>query len=173
VPGMAVFFLKLETEFAEDYQAFFDSIQDGGSLRQIRAAKSTVVNTLRRGLSQLFKVQLFTTTFLVAFARPIAEAFGIGATQAGIFQVTLFGAFLLVCFLSMLTALFYFDDQRGALMASAVFAITNAGLGYLTIRIDEAWYGYGFVVAAGLGVMIVASRLNSRVARLEEMAFQR
>ncbi len=173
VPGMAVFFLKLETEFADHYQAFFDSIQDGGSLKQIRQAKLTVINTLRRGLAQLFKVQLFTTTFLVAFARPIAETFGIGATQAGIFQVTLFGAFLLVCFLSMLTALYYFDDQKGALLASAVFATTNAGLGYLTIRIDEAWYGYGFVVAAGLGVMIVANRLNSRVARLEEMAFQR
>ena len=173
VPGMAVFFLKLETEFADRYQAFFDSIQDGGSLAQIRKAKLDVVETLRRGLSQLFKVQLFTTTFLVAFARPIAEAFGIGATQAGIFQVTLFGAFLLVCFLSMLTALFYFDDQKGALLASATFAITNAALGYLTTKINEAWYGFGFVVAAGLGVVIVAHRLNSRVARLEEMAFQR
>lgn len=173
VPGMAVFFLKLETEFADRYQSFFDAIQDGGSLADIRKAKQNVVETLRRGLAQLFKVQLFTTVFLVAFARPIAESFGIGATQAGIFQVTLFGAFLLVCFLSMLTALFYFDDQKGALLASAVFAITNAGLGFLTIKINEAWYGFGFVVAAGLGVIIVANRLNSRVARLEEMAFQR
>ncbi len=173
VPGMAVFFLKLETEFADRYQAFFDAIQDGGSLTDIRQAKQNVIDTLRAGLSQLFKVQLLTTTILVAFARPIAEAFGIGATQAGIFQVTLFGAFLLVCFLSMLTALFYFDDQKGALLASAVFALTNAGLGYLTIKINEAWYGFGFVVAAGLGVMIVANRLNARVARLEEMAFHR
>jgi polysaccharide biosynthesis protein PelG len=173
VPGMAVFFLKLETEFADRYQSFFDAIQEGGSLREIRAAKQQVVDTLRRGLAQLFKVQLFTTTFLVAFARPIAESFGIGATQAGIFQVTLFGAFLLVCFLSMMTALYYFDDQKGALLASGVFALTNAGLGYLTIRINEAWYGFGFVVAAGLGVLIVSYRLNSRVVRLEEMAFQR
>ncbi len=173
VPGMAVFFLKLETEFADRYQAFFDSIQDGGSLSDIRQAKQNVITTLRSGLAQLFKVQLLTTALLVAFARPIAESFGIGATQAGIFQVTLFGAFLLVCFLSMLTALFYFDDQRGALLASAVFALTNAGLGFLTIKLNEAWYGFGFVVAAGLGVMIVAHRLNARVARLEEMAFHR
>lgn len=173
VPGMAVFFLKLETEFADRYQAFFNAIQDGGNLREIRQAKQNVVETLQKGLSQLFKVQLFTTVFLVAFARPIAEAFGIGATQAGIFQVTLFGAFLLVCFLSMLTALFYFDDQKGALIASAAFALTNAGLGFLTIKINEAWYGFGFVVAAGLGMVIVANRLNNRVARLEEMAFQR
>ncbi len=173
VPGMAVFFLKLETEFADRYQAFFDAIQNGGSLSEIRQAKYNVVTTLSQGLVQLFKVQLFTTVFLVAFARQIAEAFGIGATQAGIFQVTLFGAFLLVCFLSMLTALFYFDDQKGALLASAAFALTNAGLGFLTLKINEAWYGFGFVVAASLGMIIVANRLNHRVAHLEEMAFQR
>ncbi len=173
VPGMAVFFLKLETEFADRYQAFFDAIQNRGSLADIRQAKRNVIDTLRAGLTQLFKVQLFATAFLVAFAKPVAEVFGIGAMQTGIFQITLFGAFLLVCFLSMLTALFYFDDQKGALLASAVFASANAGLGILTIRINEAWYGLGFVVAAGLGMLIVANRLNKRVARLEEMAFRK
>ncbi|MBP7948457.1 MAG: exopolysaccharide Pel transporter PelG [Verrucomicrobiales bacterium] len=173
VPGLAVFFLKLETEFADRYQQFFNAIQNGGTLAQVRAAKTGVIEALRTGLSQLFKVQLFTTVLLVAFAKPLGERFGIGATQTGIFQITLFGAFLLVCFLSMLTALFYFDDQKGALTAAFVFAAANAGLGYLTIRITEAWYGFGFVVAAGLGMLIVASRLNHRVARLEEMAFGR
>jgi uncharacterized membrane protein len=171
VPGMAVFFLKLETEFADRYQAFFDAIQNRGSLADIRVAKTELVEVLRTGLGQLFKVQLFTTALIVAFAKPIAEAFGIGAIQTGIFQITLFGAFLLVCFLSMLTALFYFDDQSGALVASAVFAFANAGLGILSLK-DERTYGLGFVLAAGLAMIIVANRLNKRVARLEEMAFR-
>ncbi len=173
VPGMAVFFLKLETEFVDRYHTFFDTIQEGGTLQQIREAKTNVVDTLRTGLAQLFKVQFFCTAFLVLFAKELAVRVGIGATQAGIFQVSLFGAFLLVCFLSMLTALYYFDDQRGALAATFTFCFANTLLGYITSRTNEAWYGFGFVVAAGLGMTIVALRLNARVARLEEMVFQR
>jgi polysaccharide biosynthesis protein PelG len=173
VPGMAVFFLKLETEFADRYHTFFDTVQDGGTLAQIRKSKQDVVDTLRSGLTQLFKVQFFCTAFLVLFAKELAERVGIGATQAGIFQVSLFGAFLLVCFLSMLTALYYFDDQKGALTAAGVFCLANAALGFITSRTNEAWYGFGFVVAAALGMVIVALRLNGRVARLEEMVFQR
>ncbi len=172
VPGMAVFFLKLETVFAERYAAFFQTIEERGSLAEIRAAKQRVIDSLRDGLTQLFKVQAFVTVFLVAFARPIAELAGIGSIQTGIFQITLFGAFLLVGFLSMLTILFYFDDQKGALIASAAFAAANAGLSIPTIMAREAWYGYGFVVAAGLGLLIVAARVNSRVPRMEAMVFR-
>jgi polysaccharide biosynthesis protein PelG len=171
VPGMAVFFLKLETTFAERYQTFFRVIEERGSLHDIQIAKERVIDSLREGLIQLFKVQGVVTVFLVAFARPVAELAGIGSIQTGIFQITLFGAFLLVCFLSMLTILFYFDDQRGALIACMVFAVANAGLSIPTIFLKEAWYGYGFVVAAGVALLIVANRMNRRVERMEEMVF--
>jgi polysaccharide biosynthesis protein PelG len=172
VPGMAVFFLKLETEFAGKYAAFFSAIEDRGSLPQIQAAKHAVILTLRAGLAQLFKIQGLVTAFLVVFAHPIANAAGIGSIQTGIFQITLFGAFLLVGFLSLLTILFYFDDQRGVLLASLTFAALNIGLSIPTILMNEAWYGFGFVVAAGLALLIVSHRVNHHVARMEEMVFR-
>lgn len=171
VPGMAVFFLKLETEFAGKYAAFFSAIEDHGSLARIEAAKQAVILTLRRGLVHLLKIQGLVTVFLVVFAHPIAHAAGIGSIQTGIFQVTLFGAFLLVGFLSLLTILFYFDDQRGVLIASATFAVLNLGLSLPTILMNEAWYGFGFVVAAGLALLIVVHRVNHHTARMEERVF--
>lgn len=172
VPGMAVFFLKLETEFASKYAAFFSAIEDRGSLLQIQAAKRAVILTLRAGLAQLFKIQGLVTAFLVVFAHPIANAAGIGSIQTGIFQITLFGAFLLVGFLSLLTILFYFDDQRGVLLASLTFAGLNIGLSLPTILMNEAWYGFGFVVASGLALLIVTHRVNHHTARMEEMVFR-
>lgn len=171
VPGMAVFFLQVETAFSERYHAFFDAVQNGGTFRELVKAKHALVHSLRDGFSRLIKIQGLTTTVLVIFADHLAAWFQIGFVQTGIFRITLFGALLLVVFLSMLTVLFYFDDRKGALLCSFVFLLANASLSALTLFQDEAWYGYGFVVAAGLALLIAALRVNQRIEQLEYRTF--
>jgi uncharacterized membrane protein len=90
----------------------------------------------------------------------------------GIFRVTLFGAFLLIGFLSLLTILFYFDDRKGALICTAVFATANVGLSIPTILANEAWYGIGFVFAAGFALMIALVRVNHRLTNMESHIFR-
>jgi polysaccharide biosynthesis protein PelG len=172
VPGMAVFFLKLETDFAERYQAFFDAIEGRKTLSQIVACREAMTETLRDGFRHLLAVQGITTLLLLVFADQVANAVGIGSIQMGIFRVTLFGAFLLIGFLSLLTILFYFDDRKGALVCTAVFATANVGLSIPTILANEAWYGIGFVFAAGFALMIALVRVNHRLANLESHIFR-
>jgi uncharacterized membrane protein len=167
VPGMAVFFLQVETTFAERYHEFFDAVQNGGTFREIVAAKHAIVDSLRDGFSRLIKVQGLATTVLVVFADHLAGWFQIGFVQAGIFRITLFGALLLVVFLSTLTVLFYFDDRKGALLCSFVFLVANASLSVVTLLQNEAWYGFGFVVATALALFIAALRVNQRIEQLE------
>ena len=55
-------------------------------------------------------------------------------------------------------------------LASSVISgdkVTNASLSVLTLFQNEAWYGYGFVVAAGLALFIAALRVNQRIEQLE------
>lgn len=170
-PGMAVFFLQVETTFAERYHEFYDAVLNGGTFRELQSAKHEIVHSLREGFSRLIKVQGLTTAVLVVFADRLAGWFQIGFVQTGIFRITLFGALLLVIFLSMLTVLFYFDDRKGALLCSAVFLAANASLSVLTLRQNEAWYGYGFVVAAALALFIAALRVNQRIDQLEYRTF--
>jgi polysaccharide biosynthesis protein PelG len=169
---MAVFFLKLETGFAEQYEAFFAAIEDRKPLADIIAARQGIVQSLRDGFVQLFKVQGLVTILLVAFAETLGSRLGLGSVKVGIFQVTLFGTFLLIGFLSLLTVLFYVDDRRGALLCTASFAVANAALSLPTIKSNEAWFGFGFVVAAGLGMALAAWRVNRRVAELESAIFR-
>ncbi|MCB1236448.1 MAG: exopolysaccharide Pel transporter PelG [Verrucomicrobiae bacterium] len=171
VPGMAVFFLRLETDFAACFERFFDATNRGGTLGDIEARKADMVDSLRSGFAQLVSVQAVVTLSLLIYGQRIAEWLGIGAIQAGIFRVTLVGAFLLILFLAMLTILFYLDDRRGALVSCAVFALGNAGLSFATLRANEAWYGFGFVVAAGVAMFIAAWRVNARLARFEYRVF--
>ncbi len=170
VPGMAVFFLNIETSFAERFQGFFSRVEHGGTLEQIGAERDAIATALRDGFASLIKVQAVVTIFLAVFGGQILEVIGIGSMQVGVFRVTLFGAFLLVVFLSLLTVLFYFDDRRGALLCTAVFVVANALLS-LALSGHERWFGYGFVVASGLAMVLSGHRVNRRLAELEYRVF--
>jgi uncharacterized membrane protein len=170
-PGMAVFFLQVETAFAERFHEYFDAVKDGRPLREITAARHAIMISLREGFVRLLKVQGLTTVVLVVFADHLTSWFHIGYVQTGIFRITLFGALLLVMFLSALTVLFYLDDRRGALWCSLVFLLGNATLSIITLRENEAWYGFGFVVAAGLALLLAASRVNRHLAELDFRTF--
>ena len=171
-PGMAVFILQVETAFAERFHAYFNAVNEGRSLHQILHAKHLLLVSLQEGFIRLLKVQGVTTLLLVVFAHELTHWFQVSFVQVGIFRITLFGAFLLVVFLAMLTVLFYFNDRRGAMLCSGVFLVANAVLSGLTLLQNEAWYGFGFVTAAGLALFIATNRVNHRLEDLEYHTFQ-
>jgi len=171
VPGMAVFFLKIETDFAERFQSFFGLVEKGGTLDDLVASRDNIAQSLRGGFLNLFIVQGLVTASLVMFAKYIPAFMDIDNVQLTIFRVTLFGALLLVIFLSLLTILFYFDDRRGALLCTSVFVIANIIGSWATLQANEAWYGYGFVIAAGLAMVLAGWRVNSRLEKLEYHVF--
>jgi len=171
VPGMAVFILEVETSFADRFHAYFDAVNQGRSLAQISAAKKQIILSLQAGFNRLLKVQGVTTALLVVAAGELSAWFHVSHVQIGIFRITLFGAFLLMAFLAMLTVLFYFNDRFGALLSSFSFMVANGILSLLTVLENEAWYGFGFVVASGLGLFIAATRVNSRLQDLEYYTF--
>ena len=171
-PGMAVFILQVETDFSEKFHAYFDTVNQGGSLSEIIRARNRIIHSLRDGFHRLLKVQGVTTALLVIYADELTAWFHVSYIQIGIFRITLFGTFLLVMFLAMLTVLFYFNDRRGALICSLVFLLANGLLSTATVLQNEAWYGFGFVVAAGLALFIAAARVNLRLDNLEYHTFR-
>lgn len=171
-PGMAVFILQVETEFAEKFHAYFDAVNGGATLSDVIEAKHRIILSLREGFLRLLKVQGAATALLVVYADHLTAWFHVSYVQIGIFRITLFGAFLLVMFLAMLTVLFYFNDRRGALVCSLVFLLANGLLSAATVAQNEAWYGFGFVVACGLALFIAVARVNSRLDHLEYHTFR-
>jgi polysaccharide biosynthesis protein PelG len=171
VPGMAVFILQVETSFAERFQAYFDAVNNGRPLDEIVEAKHQMIISLQQGFTRLLKVQGVTTGLLVVGASQLSAVFHVSYVQTGIFRITLFGGFLLMAFLAMQTILFYFNDRRGALLCATVFLIANATLSVLTVLQNEAWYGFGFVVASGVGLLIATTQVNARLRELEYHTF--
>jgi uncharacterized membrane protein len=167
VPGMAVFLLSLETQFAFHHEAFFQHVLKKGTLSQIRDHKARMIGALRDGFTLLMKVQGLVTLVLILGAERVLRFLNLGAVQASIFQLSLLGVFLLVLFLSMETILYYLDKRRDAMFCCLVFAVLNGALTAWTIAAGVRWFGLGFMVAAGVATCVAAARVNTHLRNLE------
>lgn len=171
VPGMAVFLIKLETDYAERYELFLEVVLNQKPLGEIENAKWGMVGALQGGLKQMIKLQGLVTAALILFAEDILGALDLGALQTGVFQVTLLGVFLLVIFLSLMTVLFYLDQIRAAMWCCVCFAAVNILVTSMNVAAAETWYGTGFVAAAAAALLLSAHFVNRNHDRLEFNTF--
>ena len=169
-PGMAVFLIKLETEFAFSMERLSRGILHGGSLEFLERQNDQLISAIREGLALELKVQLPVTIGLILASPAMAHFLGINALQSGVFAVTLLGVASLVLLLSLLTVLFYMECLWKAFFCCLLFFALNAVITSINIFQGESWYGVG-LAAAGLAATLFAlwavnGYLNDIVFRL-------
>jgi uncharacterized membrane protein len=171
IPGMAVFFVITETNFADCHEKFYNAVRVGGSLRYIESMRDEMVYSVRQGLGQIAKVQ--TLAILVTFvAAPyLLDWLGISRLYLPLLHVQVVGAGLQVGVMAVLNVFFYLDQLRAALLLCVLFVVLNVVLTGVTLWLGAADYGYGFALAqlatlvAGLGL------LTHRFSQLEYRTF--
>ena len=57
IPGMAVFLVRIETDFAEWYERVYEAIRGGETLQHIGLLKEQMILAIRQGLLEICKVQ--------------------------------------------------------------------------------------------------------------------
>lgn len=67
---------------------------------------------------------------------------------------------------TILMILLYFTDYGGAVAAAAVFAVSASGLTALSMALDPAFYGFGFLIGAALFYLVTLFRLDVFTANL-------
>lgn len=67
---------------------------------------------------------------------------------------------------TILMILLYFTDYGGAVAAAAVFAVSASGLTALSMALDPAFYGFGFLIGAALFYLVTLFRLDAFTANL-------
>ena len=55
IPGMAVFLVRIETDFVEFYDKFYDAVRSGGSLEYIRSCATKWSMPIQQGLGEIAK----------------------------------------------------------------------------------------------------------------------
>ncbi|TDR73620.1 exopolysaccharide Pel transporter PelG [Paludibacterium purpuratum] len=167
IPGMAVFLMRIETDFVEYYDAFYSAVREGASLQHIENVRNGMVDALRTGLYEIVKVQSIAAILLFASGAELLHWLGISVLYLPLLQVDVIAASLQVVFLGVINVFFYLDRRRVVLAATGGFLLLNVALTALTLELNPAWYGYGFAGAMLISVVIGIALLDYKLERLE------
>lgn len=171
IPGMAVFLVRIETDFAEWYERLFDAVREGQTLQHIAQLKSEMTIAIRQGLQEICKVQGITVVLLFLFAPKLLEWLGISHFYLPLFYIDLIGVSFQMLLMALLNVFFYLDKRAIVLELSALFVLLNIALTLLSQYLGPSFYGYGFTVSLAICVLLGMTRLNKTLDDLEYDTF--
>jgi polysaccharide biosynthesis protein PelG len=171
IPGMAVFLLRLETDFVDYYDAYFNAVRGGESLATIERLRNGIVSSARTGILDIIKVQSIAALLVIGGSTVLLQIIGISTLYAPLLHVMVIGAGLQVVLLGILNVLYYLDRRRLALILTLLFLGLNALFTGITLDLGPEFFGYGYAGSL-LVVTVVGLMMLDRVfERLEYETF--
>ena len=171
IPGMAVFLVKMETDFVEFYDNFYNAVRSGGSLEYIESMRNEMVFTIRQGIYQIIKIQTIAALAIFVAGELLLDWLGISTLYLPLLFVNLIAAGLQVVFLGVLNVFFYLDKRRIVVVLTGLFVIFNGLFTAITLWLGPKFYGYGFALALLLTIMLGLRYLDKVFDELEYSTF--
>jgi polysaccharide biosynthesis protein PelG len=173
IPGMSVFFVRIETDFAEAYESYFRAVREGAPLAELHRLRDGLVTAARAGVYDILRIQGMTVVVLLLVGERLLGFFRIPFFYGYLFRIDVVGVGCQVFLLGLFTILFYLDYRKLVLALCALFAASNLALSLASLRLGPVFYGFGFAVAAALTSLVALSALSRRLDRLEYETFMR
>ena len=171
IPGMAIFLVRMETDFVEYYDAFYNAVRSGGSLETIEEYRNSMVETIRLGIFEIVKIQAIASLAVFVLGERILSWMGISTLYLPLLYIDVIAASLQVVLLGVLNVFFYLDKRRIVLALTGSFVLLNVVLTQLSIALGPAFYGYGFALALLAVVLAGFVMLGRTMERLEYQTF--
>ncbi|NYT64918.1 exopolysaccharide Pel transporter PelG [Alcaligenaceae bacterium] len=167
IPGLAVFLLRLETDFMKHYADFYKTIRTGGTLDEIQIIRNNMVSSGRASLYEIIKIQAVVTLLIFAFGDKLLRLIGISTLYLPLLKIDVIAASLQILFLGILNFFFYLDSRRTVLILTAIFVVLNGLLTWITLYLGPDTYGYGFAGALLFVVLLGVYLLDRQFEILE------
>lgn len=171
IPGMAIFLVRIETDFVEYYIKFYDAVREGATLDYIERMRNHMVYHVRRGLFDIAKIQGIAVLSTFAVGGVLLQALGISTLYLPLLYVDVVGAALQVVLLGILNILFYLDQRRAVVVLTAMLPLCNALFTAISLRLGATWFGYGFALAMLVTVLTGIWILSRKLEVLEYETF--
>ena len=171
IPGMAIFFFRLEVDFAKAYDDFYRAINKHGTLRQIKRHKQSMIDAVKRSIQEILFIQGIFNIFLFLSAEKLFELLLLPKLYLPLFYVDVIGVQLQLGFMSILAYLYYLDRQKEALYYTLFFVLINALLTWISIQLGPYFYGYGYSVTLLILFVASISTLNKILQELDYETF--
>lgn len=171
VPGMAVFLLRIETDYMDAYQNLYQQICQGGTYAEIQAGLQNFQKTTRDTMLSVMKTQLFIQVSVMALGTLLFNFIHLPFFYLPLFYVLVLAVGLNVVFWALLDIFFYLDKLVRALCLTAVFMCSNAILTLISIHLGIFYFGYGLICSLLLTVILGFTFLNKDLKRLDYETF--
>ncbi|OED38419.1 histidine kinase [Chromatiales bacterium (ex Bugula neritina AB1)] len=173
IPGMAVFLLRIETDFAEAYDGFFNAVRGNASLPEIETLGNEMILAVREGIFQIIKVQGITVLIMYMLGPKIVTWLGISHKFIHLYYIDLVGVSAQVLMLAVLNVLFYLDRLRDAFWLTLTLLVTNGSFTWISLQLGPMYYGYGFGLSMSLTAFVGIYLLSSELENIEFRTFMR
>jgi len=173
LPTLAIFLLRIETDFYIRYKSYYGTILQKAPLGLIEQRKDEMVKVLRESARTVLIWQGAVTTLIFLVMPFLVSLMGIDPEQVPVFRVATMGAFFHGGLLVLLILILYFDFRGSALLVSLVFLGLNAGLTLLTIRLGREFQGFGYLGATMISMLLALGVFRNRMRNLEYLTFMR
>lgn len=170
LPGMAIFLLRMETDFVTYYHQFYSAIRNGQTLTHIRMMRRQMVNYGSSAIHEIIKIQGITVIGFFLFGEQILKLLHISVIYKNLLFIDVIGTSLQVVFLAILNILFYLDRRKETLWLCALFVLLNLIFTTITLYLGPFYYGFGFTTALVCVCMYGTYLLNSEFSDLEYKA---
>jgi len=171
IPGMAVFLVRMETDFVEFYDRFYDAVREGGSLNHIQEMKDEMVRVAREGIYDIIKIQGITTITVIVAGKQLLRFAGISEIHLPLLSIQVVAVGFQVVFLGLLNVFFYLDRRERVLLLTSLFAALNLVFTMISISMGPYFYGYGFALALLVVIALGMVLLDKDLKRLEYETF--
>lgn len=173
IPTLAIFLIRIETDFYDHYRAYYAKITGKAPLDIILKEKNKMAKMIVRSIRDVFVIQGGITLLCIVFAPELVEMASMNPMHIPVLRICLVGSFLLVLLSITIIVLFYFDLRRRVLVTVSVLLALNTVLSYLTVVGGYQFYGYGFTYAYFIALMFAFYMLYDGVQNLEFITFAR
>ena len=171
IPGMAVFLVRIETDFVDLYQKFYDAVREGGSLDYLNEIRDEMVFAIRQGIFEIIKIQGITVLIVFIAGPTLLRWIGINQLHLPLLYVQVVGASLQVVFLGLLNVFFYLDKRAVVAMLTFLFVVLNVALTWCPSTSAPRTYGYGYAVSLLICVLVAMQWLELSLSKLEYETF--
>jgi polysaccharide biosynthesis protein PelG len=171
IPALAIFYIKVETGFFEVYKAFYQTIDNRGTLEQLYYIRDRILDQLVTAARTVCASQGVITLLCILVAPDLFQFAVHTPSDVEILRAGILAAFFGILVLLMLVIFLYFEFYREACAVAGLYALLNGGLTILALQLRIQPEGWGAVVAALVVCSLSAWLLWTRVKDLLYQTF--
>lgn len=159
ISGSIFFLTSAEMHFHERYTEYLGSVINA-RLDRIEETKTRMFRTLSMQLLSLVQMQFIVSVILFFLVYAFLPTLGFSGLTMQIYPMLAVGYFFSQIMYSCILFLYSFNDTRGSLTASLLFASLSLGASFLSAQLSSQWYGAGFTLAALVTFLYLFFRLR-------------